>query len=281
MGLLPLAPEASASASSATSAVEFSRGRNGHYNRINAPQRRPPVSRLSGDTRRRPLPGLHIRSLRIHHAVDQGRSGAAARLPDGEAHRCIQDRRLSPNTQPPTPGIQNGEVASPRGHLDGRGISGAMGLASRPAEAHRSTAFGRCTETRTLLRAAALWLLLSLFALRVLGQLLVVAGLAPFLPPIEEWQSGLLPYPLLLASQIVILGVLATVCMQFSRRSGYFVRHTAWLATPSGLSAGSTRPEWSCATALLRRDAIPVVFHIVLAKFLLVLAHHHRRARSG
>ena len=32
MGLLPLAPEASASASSATSAVEFSRGRNGHYN---------------------------------------------------------------------------------------------------------------------------------------------------------------------------------------------------------------------------------------------------------
>ena len=33
MGLLPLAPEASASASSATSAVEFLRGRNGHYNR--------------------------------------------------------------------------------------------------------------------------------------------------------------------------------------------------------------------------------------------------------
>ena len=32
MGLLPLAPEASASASSATSAVEILPGRNGHYN---------------------------------------------------------------------------------------------------------------------------------------------------------------------------------------------------------------------------------------------------------
>ena len=48
----------------------------------------------------------------------------------------------------------------------------------------------------------------------------------------DEWQSGLLPYPLLLASQILILGVLVTVCMQFSRGSGYFVRRHGWLATP-------------------------------------------------
>jgi hypothetical protein len=73
----------------------------------------------------------------------------------------------------------------------------------------------------------------------VLGQLLVAAGLAPWLPPIDQWQSGLLPYPLLLASQILILGVLATVCLQFSRG------------------------------------------HVVLASCLLVVAHHHRRPRSG
>jgi len=28
--------------------------------------------------------------------------------------------------------------------------------------------------------------------------------------------------------------------------------------------------------AVLRIDAIPVVFHVVLASFLLVVAHHHR-----
>ena len=99
------------------------------------------------------------------------------------------------------------------------------------------------------------------------GQLLVVAGLAPFLPPIDEWQSGLLPYRFLLASQIVILVLLATVCVHFSRGHGFFVRAT--LARDTIVDVG-----WMYALgmvvryALLRRDAIPVVFHIVLASFL-------------
>jgi hypothetical protein len=130
-------------------------------------------------------------------------------------------------------------------------------------------------------RAAVLWLFLSLFALRVLGQLLVVGGLAPFLPPMDEWQSGLLPYPLLLASQILILGLLATICMQFSRGSGYFVRHHDWLATPLWIVGWIYLIATIVRYALLRRDAIPVVFHIVLATFLLVVAQHHRRSRSG
>jgi hypothetical protein len=137
------------------------------------------------------------------------------------------------------------------------------------------------TETRALPRAALLWLLLSLFALRVLGQLLVVSDLAPFLPPMDEWQSGLLPYPLLLASQILILGLLATICMQFSRGSGCFVRHHGWLATPLWIVGWIYLAGMLVRYALLRRDAIPVVFHIVLAAFLLVVADHHRRSRSG
>jgi hypothetical protein len=72
--------------------------------------------------------------------------------------------------------------------------------------------------------ARALWTLLALFALRVLGQLLVLLGVAPFLPPMDDWQSGLLPYPLLLASQVLILALCATICMQFSRGRGYFVQ---------------------------------------------------------
>ena len=97
-------------------------------------------------------------------------------------------------------------------------------------------------------RARLLWFLLALFAVRVVGQLLVVAGRAPFLPPMDEWQSGLLPYPLLLASQILILALFATVCVQFTREKGYFVRRHAWLATPLWISGGSTQLGWSCAT---------------------------------
>jgi hypothetical protein len=130
-------------------------------------------------------------------------------------------------------------------------------------------------------RAALLWILLTLFVLRVLGQLLVVNDLAPFLPPMDEWQSGLLPYPVLLASQIAIGAVLATVCIQFSRGKGYFVRPHAWLATPLWLVGWLYAIGMVVRYAILRRDLIPVTFHIVLATFLLVVAHEHRRRRSG
>ena len=81
-------------------------------------------------------------------------------------------------------------------------------------------------------RAALLWTLLALFALRVAGQLVVAAGLAPFLPPMDQWQSGVLPYPVLVALQVTTLAVLGAVCVQFWRGRGYFVRPHWWLATP-------------------------------------------------
>ena len=125
-------------------------------------------------------------------------------------------------------------------------------------------------------RVFALWILLALFALRVLGQMLVAVRLAPFLPPMDEWQSGLLPYPILLASQLIILILLAVVCVQFSRRDGYFVRPHAWLATPLSIVGWMYAVAMVVRYALLRRDVIPVVFHIVLASFVLVVAHYHR-----
>jgi len=125
-----------------------------------------------------------------------------------------------------------------------------------------------------------LWILFALFALRVLGQLLVVAGLAPFLPPMDDWQSGVLPYPLLLASQILILGVLATACVQFSRGKGFFVRPQSWLATPLWIIGWIYAVGTVVRSAALRRVPIPVVFHVVLASFLLVVAYRHRRRLS-
>jgi uncharacterized protein len=131
-------------------------------------------------------------------------------------------------------------------------------------------------------RAAALWILLALFSGRVLGQLAVAVDAAPFLPPMEQWQSGLLPYPALLASQIALLAVMATICRRFSRGD---VERRRWLGNPlwivGWIYAGgmairygvwmTIRPEerWT-------GDLIPVVFHIVLASFLLVVASHHR-----
>ena len=129
-------------------------------------------------------------------------------------------------------------------------------------------------------RAALLWILLAAFASRVVGQLLVVAGLAPFLPPMDDWQSGLLPYPLLLASQILILALLGAVCLHFWRGHGYFFTRRLWLGTTLWTVGWIYAIGMVVRYTLLRRDAIPVVFHIVLASFLLVVAHHHRRARS-
>ena len=129
-------------------------------------------------------------------------------------------------------------------------------------------------QSQSALKATArlFWALLALFALRVLGQILVVAGVAPFLPPMDDWQSGLLPYPLLLASQVLILVLFGAICVQFSRGHGYFVRRHRWLATPLwGLGwvyAGAVVVRY----ALLRTDIIPVLFHIVLAVFLILLA---------
>jgi uncharacterized protein len=135
-------------------------------------------------------------------------------------------------------------------------------------------------------RAAVLWTLLALFALRVAGQMLVVLEVAPWLPPMDEWQSGLLPYPVLLFMQVIIIVVLGMVSVQFSRRRGLSVRPdrrlggvlwvVGWIyASSMVVRYGATmtmRPEkrWT-------GDLIPVVFHLVLASFLLTVAGHHRK----
>ena len=55
------------------------------------------------------------------------------------------------------------------------------------------------------MRIRVLWICVGLFLLRVLGQLEVVLIAPAWLPPMEQWYSGLLPYPLLLPAQILIL----------------------------------------------------------------------------
>ena len=53
--------------------------------------------------------------------------------------------------------------------------------------------------------SAVLAFLTLLFFLRVLGQALVVFFSVSWLPSTEQWASGLIPYPTLLATQVVLL----------------------------------------------------------------------------
>ena len=71
--------------------------------------------------------------------------------------------------------------------------------------------------------APVLWLLLAGFVGRVAGQMLVAFRNVTWLPPMGEWMSGVVPYPYLLPSQMLIIVVCAKVCLDFSKGRGWFV----------------------------------------------------------
>ncbi|HEV3140390.1 MAG TPA: hypothetical protein VGY57_07750, partial [Vicinamibacterales bacterium] len=71
--------------------------------------------------------------------------------------------------------------------------------------------------------SAWLWGFTVLLIGRVAGQL-VVAWRAPrWLPPMEQWQSGLLPYPVLVAGQAVVLTWMIWISIDFTNASGFWV----------------------------------------------------------
>lgn len=125
-----------------------------------------------------------------------------------------------------------------------------------------------------------------LLAGRVAGQVLVAFFDVTWLPPMERWYSGLLPYPLLLPTQIVILAFMLWIVRDFACGRGYFVashprtaRYIKWFSYAYFLSmilryiiTMWLRPElrWSTGT-------IPIWFHMVLAVFLYTYSHYHLR----
>ena len=123
-------------------------------------------------------------------------------------------------------------------------------------------------------------ILVGLFALRVVGQAAVTYGGAAFLPPPEQWQSGLLPYPALLAGQVILLALLVLVTIAAWRGSGVFAaprpRLAAVLVWASYAYAAAmllryavsmvVRPEWRWLG-----HTIPIVFHGVLAAYLFLV----------
>jgi hypothetical protein len=132
----------------------------------------------------------------------------------------------------------------------------------------------------------ALWLFTTLLAGRVLGQIVVVRRAPRWLPPMERWQSGLLPYPVLLTGQAVVLALMIWISFDFSGRAGFWVEPHPRV----GLAA----VWWSCLYAgamlvryvvrMVRRPdqrwlggTIPIIFHTVVAAFQWTFGMYHMR----
>jgi hypothetical protein len=139
--------------------------------------------------------------------------------------------------------------------------------------------------------ALVLGLLAGLFFLRVLGQALVALLAVSFLPPMADWYSGLLPYPILLPTQIAILGLQGAAVVDFARGRGVFVEPRPRLgrvvrrASLLYFAAMALRYVITMAVHPERRwlgtGTIPIVFHWVLAAWLFTFGHFHARREAA
>ena len=131
-----------------------------------------------------------------------------------------------------------------------------------------------------------LWLLLALFVVRVVAQPLALLTSAPFLPPFEAWHSGVLPYPALVAAQLLIIAWLARTAWRMTSAAvtpSYRVGVT--LLTLGGIYFGVMLMRLILGLTILTSSRwfssiLPTVFHIVLASYLLVYGHFHFRHAS-
>jgi len=133
--------------------------------------------------------------------------------------------------------------------------------------------------------------LAGLFFLRVLGQALVAFAGVSALPAMPEWYSGLLPYPLLLPTQLVILAVQGKVSLDLLRGRGFFVvprpgagrsiQIFAVLYFLAMVLRYALTMAWHPDRRWLGTGTIPIVFHWVLAAYLLTLGRFLARSPSA
>jgi hypothetical protein len=119
----------------------------------------------------------------------------------------------------------------------------------------------------------------GLFFLRVIGQMLVTWRKVRWLPAVEHWRSGLLPYPVLVAAQAAILGLMGSMVSGVWRGRGRFAKSRPrlgrWVRGFGVVYFASmvvrhvvtmiVRPQWRWFG-----HTIPIIFHCILATYLLV-----------
>jgi hypothetical protein len=133
-----------------------------------------------------------------------------------------------------------------------------------------------------------LWAFTVLLIGRVAGQIVVASRAPRWLPPMEQWQSGLLPYPTLVAGQGIVLTLMIWISTDFSRGRGF------WVVPRPGL--GTAALWWSAVyfgamvaryvIRMARRPdqrwiggTIPIVFHSLVAAFQWTFGLYHTSLR--
>jgi hypothetical protein len=132
------------------------------------------------------------------------------------------------------------------------------------------------------MRIVVLWVCIGMFLLRVLGQIEVVLIAPAWLPTMDQWYSGLLPYPLLLPAQILILMLMTGLTVNEMRRP-HDAPGREWLRVVAlfyfaAMLVRLILQFMRGADDVIAAGGIPVAFHWVLALFLLVLARTVDRA---
>ncbi|MDH3316334.1 MAG: hypothetical protein OER43_11300 [Gammaproteobacteria bacterium] len=127
-----------------------------------------------------------------------------------------------------------------------------------------------------------LWLLMGLFALRVVAQPLALVW--DWLPAFEEWHSTTLPYFWLVFFQLLILLVMIIISARFSAgRVQPSPRLGLALLSFGAVYMGVMIVRLVLGMSVLRGDPwfdrpLPTIFHLVLASFVITVGWFHRRA---
>ena len=126
----------------------------------------------------------------------------------------------------------------------------------------------------------------SLFALRVLGQVLVVTRAPRWLPSNVHWYSGLLPYKFLLPAQLLFLAIMIVITLAVYRDEPFFATDGWGRAAPilvviSVVYFVSMVVRYVLTMALRPerrwfKRTIPIWFHMVLAIALWAFADYLR-----
>ena len=104
----------------------------------------------------------------------------------------------------------------------------------------------------------------------------------------NDWYSGLLPYHYLLPAQILIIVIFAKIALDMTRGTGFWTQPRPalglWLRNFGVVYVLSMIVRYVLRMSWYPEErwfggTIPIIFHWVLATYLLVLASYYLRAR--
>lgn len=132
-----------------------------------------------------------------------------------------------------------------------------------------------------------LWLLFALFVARVAGQIVAATIRPRWLPPMSRWYSAIMPYQYLLPSQLLIIGLMIAMVVAVGNRAGPLGRPSQTIGTTAVIASYvyAAGMVWRVIRRALQPPerkgvVIPIVFHFVLAAFLLVYGSAHFSLRA-